>query len=384
MQNNPEVKASHQGFLCVWGGLPLHSFLRFAASRPPMHVSRIFRILPLPLMATYNSLMGLVENVIYGRRIARTEPTKSPVFIIGHWRSGTTLLHELMSQDPQFAFPNLYQVFFPSHFLTTETLSVPLTSWMVPKSRPMDNVKINWRSTQEDEIALLLLTLLSPYMVMAFPDQPEKYQKTWDLKGLPKADVQRWKNAMALFVKKLAVRDRRQQVMKSPGHTMKIPHILDLYPDARFLYIYRNPYNVIRSGVHLRRTICEANTLGRPTLATCEEDVLTTYEQCIRTYLEDRKLVPEGQLHEVRFEDLEQDPVGELERAYEKLGLGDFGPLRRILEPQLPAIRSYKKNRFDENEREMRAIYERLKFAFDEYGYASPLKSRETAPSLSS
>lgn len=382
MGKGAEVKASHQGLLVVWGGLPLRSFIRFAASRPPMHVSRIFRILPLPFMAVYNSTMGFVEYVIYGRRIANTKPSKSPVFIIGHWRSGTTLLHDLISQDPQFAFPNLYQVLFPSHFLTTERIAVPLTSWMVPKSRPMDNIKTSWRSTQEDEIALLLLTLLSPYMVMAFPDQPEKYQKTWDLKGLPQSDVQRWKDAMALFVKKLTVRDPRQQVMKSPGHTMKIPYILELFPDARFLYIYRNPYNVIRSGVHLRRTICEANTLGRPTLATCEEDVLNTYEQCIRTYHEDRKLVPGGQLHEIRFEDLERDPVGELNRAYEKLGLGDFGPLRRILEPQLPAIRSYRKNRFDENEGDMRAIYDRLKFAFDEYGYASPLDSRETVASL--
>ncbi|MEZ6057898.1 MAG: sulfotransferase [Planctomycetaceae bacterium] len=370
----------NQGFILVWGGMTLWMFLRLLSMGPPISVRRTLRILPLPFLAAYNSCMALVEKLLFTRKIRNAEPAKGPLFIIGHWRSGTTLLHDLIAQDPQFAYPNLYQVMFPHHFLTTENLAVKLTSWMVPESRPMDNVTLRWSSTQEDEIALMLMTLLSPYLIMAFPDHPEMVEKTWDLNSVSPAELAKWKQAMQLFVKKMTVRDARQLVLKSPTHTMKIPHLLDLFPDARFLYIYRNPANVIRSGVHLRRTICETNSLGIPKLDTVLDDVLDTYERCFNRYHEDSQQIPKGQLHEVRFEDLEQDPVGELEKAYAGLSLGDFAPLKALLEPQVPKLLSYKKNSFDENPQETAAIYERLRFAFDQYQYPAPASPTENDP----
>ena len=45
-----------------------------------------------------------------------------PVFILGHWRQGTTHLHNLLSLDPQFAYPTLFQTLYPRSFLTTEAL----------------------------------------------------------------------------------------------------------------------------------------------------------------------------------------------------------------------------------------------------------------------
>ena len=41
----------------------------------------------------------------------------APVFVIGHWRAGTTLLHELLVRDPRHTYPNTYDCFGPNHFL---------------------------------------------------------------------------------------------------------------------------------------------------------------------------------------------------------------------------------------------------------------------------
>ena len=56
------------------------------------------------------------ELRLLGDDIAKTE-MPDPVFILGHWRSGTTLLHGLMAQDDQFAYPRIYQVSNPHSFL---------------------------------------------------------------------------------------------------------------------------------------------------------------------------------------------------------------------------------------------------------------------------
>ncbi|MEZ6068470.1 MAG: hypothetical protein R3B90_22770 [Planctomycetaceae bacterium] len=80
---------------------------------------------------------------------------------------GTTLLHNLLAQDPDYTCPNMYQVIFPNHFLLTEKVIGAATSWMVPSKRPMDNVPAGWHMPQEEDIALAILTCLSPYMLVA-------------------------------------------------------------------------------------------------------------------------------------------------------------------------------------------------------------------------
>ena len=97
-----------------------------------------------------------MERLIYSRRWNRAPLTDAPVFILGHWRSGTTLLHNLLASDPQFAAPNLYQVSFPTHFLLSEWWLAPCTSWLLPETRPMDDIPHGWSVPSEDEIALLL------------------------------------------------------------------------------------------------------------------------------------------------------------------------------------------------------------------------------------
>ena len=91
--------------------------------------------------------------MLLGRRIAQQPIKDAPIFIIGHWRSGTTLLHELMSLDERFTFPTTYECFVPNHFL----ISAWFDAWLkclLPKQRPMDNMALGWDRPQEDEFAL--------------------------------------------------------------------------------------------------------------------------------------------------------------------------------------------------------------------------------------
>ena len=345
----PGVKQSSQGGFSIWHGMRIRELRQLFQKRPALHWSRWSRIGLLPGMACYNSVMALLEEAVYGSAIRQTELSSPPIFILGFWRSGTTLLHSLLSQDPQCTSPRLYQTLFPWHFLLTEKLATRATGWMLPKSRPMDNVPVAWDAPQEDEIALCIMSLLSPYVFMATPEDFREFWRTLDPQQLSAAEQERWKACLLYLMKKVTLRDPRRLVMKSPSHTYRIATLLQMFPDAKFVYIERNPHDVFRSGVHLRKTMIRENGLGRPVYKDVERQILLSYQVCLEAYSRDRSLIRDANLHEMRFEDLEQNPVAELRALYETLRLPGFEQLESILRPQQAQLKQYRKNEFQDD-----------------------------------
>lgn len=372
------AKFDPQGFFCIWHGSSFGNWIKLLASRPPLHWSRLHKIVSVTALSLINSCSNFCEWLIFGRKIARQTIDHPPIFILGHWRSGTTLLHNLMTLDPQFTFPNLYEVLFPANFLLTERLVTGTTSWMIPKTRPMDNVEAGYHMPQEDEVAILLLSGMSPYLMLAHPNNPSKYQQYFELTDLPPAKLKRWKELFLYFLKKLTIKKNKPVVFKSPTHTYRIPVFLEMFPNAKFIYIYRDPYAVYNSSMHLRRTLFAENGLARIVMdEKMQDDAMNVYMHCIETYERTRGLIPEGNLCEVRFEDLEVDPMGQMHRVYQTLNLSGWENLEAAIQKQLPQLTRYKKNSFKMDEDLMRKVYSRWKPSFERYGYPSLLPGEE-------
>ncbi len=121
------------------------------------------------IFTPFNDVLGLIQHLRYGRTIENTVLERDPVFVLGHWRSGTTLMHELLVLDEQYASPSTYACFAPWHFLISEGLMVKYGSGLIPDKRPMDNMQAGWELPQEDEFALMNLGAPTPYLLMAFP-----------------------------------------------------------------------------------------------------------------------------------------------------------------------------------------------------------------------
>jgi omega-hydroxy-beta-dihydromenaquinone-9 sulfotransferase len=373
------VHQSRQGFFCLWHGLNAAGWRKLLQLGIPTPRQNGLRRWSISLVSRLNSWHEFWEQQFYGRRIEQTVIQHPPIFVLGHWRSGTTLLHNLFTLDPQFAYPNLYQCLFPGHFLLTERVVTALTGWAIPKTRPMDNVAADWAMSQEDEFALLLRTLLSPYMLLAFQGQVEKYGRFFDMTQVSDAERDLWEREFVLFIKKLTVRSNRPIVLKSPSHTYRIPQLLKLFPDAKFVYICRDPYAVFSSTVHLRKTTFVENCLGVPNFEGLEDDTLDWQEHCLRRYEATKSLIPAGQLHELKFEDLEVDPLSEMQRVYEALGLTGWDRVQPAIRARMPEHAAYQKNRFTMDDETRRKVYERLQFAFDLYGYPSRLSDADDA-----
>jgi hypothetical protein len=381
MSPAPRPKQTSQGPLVIWHFADVPTVLKLMRLGPALSWSRLHKLALLPGFAAYNSAMGAAERLLYRRAVEQTRIEHPPLFIIGHWRSGTTLLHNLLCLDRQFTYPTMYEVAFPNHFLLSERVMAPLTAPLVPKSRPMDNLPAGWDLPQEDEIALCTMTLVSPYLLLAV-NETDKYEKYYALSDITPEERQRWKDAFVLFLKKLTYRKNLPVALKSPTHTYRIPLLLEMFPDAKFLYIHRHPYEVHRSTMHLRQTLVYANFLGRPDDRTWTEDVLRQSKLLFDTYERDRHLIPEGQLHEVRFDDLEEDPVGEMQRVYAELALPGFSDVLPLLEAELPKLRRYKKNAFSSLDLSTkRRIYEQQRHAFDRHDYDPEGAQVDTRPS---
>src|SRR5207247_428157 len=123
----------------------------------------------ISLISVLKSFDVRKEQRRFGKAIEATE-VPPPLFILGHWRSGTTHLHNLLAEDTeQFAFPSNYQVFNPRVFLSTEDQYVRRFARLCPPKRPMDNMALSFLTPQEDEIAVALISLRSPELSNSFP-----------------------------------------------------------------------------------------------------------------------------------------------------------------------------------------------------------------------
>jgi hypothetical protein len=317
-----------------------------------------------------NSFLGLLQEALLGGKLDRTPIRHAPLFIVGHWRTGTTLLHELLIQDERHTFPSYYHCLAPHHFVLTERLLQPFVRWMVPSRRPMDAMKAGWDRPQEDEFALCMLGQPSPYLTIAFPNRPPQDQNAFDPERLPPRARRAWKEAFVWFVKRLTYRDPRRLVLKSPTHSCRIPTLLSLFPDARFVHIVRDPYVVYSSTVNLWKSLYSTHGLQAPTFFGLEEHVFSTFSYLYERLEEGKKLVAPGRFHELKYEELIADPLRQMERLYDALQLGGFAEARPRIEAFWQTQQGYQTNRYPSLDQNLRdEITRRWGAVIRRYGY---------------
>ncbi|WP_367871667.1 sulfotransferase [Luteolibacter sp. Populi] len=328
------------------------------------------------LLSLVNSYHRRKEEAEFNARIAATQITKAPLFIIGHWRSGTTHLHNLLAQDDtRFAYANTYQVVNPHTFLRTEEINTRRFAWMIPKTRPMDNMALSFDSPQEDEFAPLLITLLSSYLGVSFPRREDHYTRYLSFAGVPRAETEAWKTGFEWFLKKLTFKHGadRALLLKSPPHTARIRLLLERFPDARFVHIHRRPEEVFQSFRHYYDTAMWHTYLQRPDRSRIDDEIIQRYRDLFQAYFADLDLIPPGNFHEVSFADLERDPIATVAGIYDALSIDGSDQALPKIKAYADTLGGYEKNRFHpltspEKQRLREAwspIYERLGYRIE-------------------
>jgi hypothetical protein len=271
-----------------------------------------------------------------------------PLFILAHWRSGTTHLHHLLAADRRFASPNIYETSYPHTFLTTESRSARLVGAMLPPTRPMDRVRQTPDSPNEDEFAICAMTFRSPCIGWVFPRRAEHHDRYMTFRGVLDRELEEWKQALVLFAKKLTWKYGKPLLLKSPPHTCRIKLLLELFPEARFVHIHRNPFRVYQSTRHTLSRVLRLTRLQGGTEYDAEGSVLRRYREMYEVFFEEKGLISERRYCEVGFESLESDPIGTMRGVYETLSLPDFRGAEADLKAYVATISGYRKNSFSD------------------------------------
>jgi hypothetical protein len=308
---------------------------------------------------------------MFSKKVAQTEIDQPPIFIVGHWRSGTTYLHELLVQDERYAYPTTYECFAPNHFLVSRRILPRMIHFMLPKQRPMDNMLTGAYYPQEDEFALGNLGCPTPYWRMVFPNEPPCFMELLDMEGVSPPLLARWKRDMVWFVRAMTYYKRKPLILKSPPHTGRVGVLAELFPGARFIHITRNPETLYASTRRLWPTLDLAQGLQIPRNKYLDEYIFEAFERMYRGFESQRVGLAPNRIIDVRYEDLVQDPVGQVERIYRELEIEGLETVRDRLHAFIGQRKDYQPNRHEELEPEIRAaIRRRWSGYIEKYGYA--------------
>lgn len=289
------------------------------------------------------SILYRIQNSSHADALAKVVPP-APIFVLGFWRSGTTLLHELLCCDPRFGFPSTYACLNPAHFLLSERWVRTREGQQV--RRPMDDLRYSWSSPQEDEFALLALGAPSAYEALIVPSLMSDVDRLLDLQTRSDQDQKRWHATFEYFLKLLTLQQHRTMVLKSPTHGYRMRLLQRKFPDARFVIIERNPYEVFASNLKLWQTLTDAYGLEYCSADQLERFVLAAYILHEKEISNGVDHAEPGSVAKVRYEDLVKDPVGEVSRLYVLLDLGDFAGSEARLKKYLDKASGHARNRF--------------------------------------
>ncbi|MBA3487837.1 MAG: sulfotransferase [Lysobacter sp.] len=298
--NNKDMTMSdnHQGRLSI------HPYIGGSASNLVKSVLQNGGVSRANIPTLMLTLMGtavtfpirLLERLLYSRKVPDTRLQEDPIFIIGHWRSGTTHLHNVISEDRRLGYLSTLQAIFPtcSVILSRNRTFKKLVAGLLPDQRMMDNMKMGVDLPQEEEFSLSCLTT-SSHHCNHFPRTILQSFDRYVLFDTDEAEKEQWKKTYREVVRKASfMAGGRRLVLKNPYNTARIETLLEMYPNAKFIHIHRNPYNIYVSALH--DFVKEAEEMALQEFSTAQfSDLLHPVREADEEVLGNARSDPGGQ-----------------------------------------------------------------------------------------
>ncbi len=317
-------------------------------------------------------VLNLTERISARNRIREYSFASPPVFIIGFWRSGTTLLHNLLCQDPQAAYTTTFQTVFPNLVLTQSWWLKPVVNIFLPPQRPYDNVSMDMDFPQEEDFGMMNLQPATIYKFFIYPGDFDRIvEEELFTAKVPEEKVRLWKEAYRSMMVKAVFNTRgTRYIGKNPCHMTRIGLLLEMFPDARFIFIHRNPYKVIESLYHFILSIFPGVQLQDVPASYTRETVVNLYRQSMEAYFADRHLIPACNLIEVGLNEFQEDIHGHLRQIYDQFHLGDYSSQTGRVDDFLLKNPAPEHNAYPPHPETIRLVNEQVMHIVEELGYS--------------
>jgi omega-hydroxy-beta-dihydromenaquinone-9 sulfotransferase len=332
-------------------------------------IKYFIKALSVLIFSLFSIPLRLFETVKFGKKIDNTKIQHPPIFILGHWRSGTTYLHRLIVQDKNLAYISSFQAFLPESSLGTNEILQSHLKKLWPEQRMMDNVTYSPDVPEEEEYALANMVPLSFYNCWVFPkNMRENYKQSVLLDGISKSQRDKFKSAFLKILKKATfIRAGKQLVVKNPANTSRIPLLLEMFPDAKFIHIFRSPYDVYCSSKNFYEKLLPRYQFQNISDEEIRENIFIFYRDLMERYFETVNLIPAENLIEIKYEDFEENELEELKKIYTQLNIPGFEEAKNDFQKYIDSNSSYKKNEYNIDDEIRTEIEEHWKFSIDKW-----------------
>lgn len=336
----------------------------------------LFRVLITVLINIINWPFRVYEKLFINGKYKSANIEVDPIFILGHWRSGTTHLHNILCQDSQMGYVTTFQSVFPETLFNKigKFIFEGFARILIPGTRKGDNVSLGTGLPQEEEFALGDKTPISFYYFWMFPRSLRKFYKQFiRFDQIDEATMRDWKSDYKLLISKAVKNTNRKRFLsKNPPNTGRISVLLDMFPEARFVFIHRNPIEVFLSTrnfffkmlPHLQLQTIESEAL--------EAVIFELYKDILHDYLSQRELIPKNNLVEISFDELEKNPEDCIKNLYRELEIDGYKESKANIKAYLESMKSYQKNKHQITSELLDKIQSEWGFAMKEWGYDIP------------
>ncbi|PRC42412.1 sulfotransferase, partial [Mycobacterium sp. ITM-2017-0098] len=246
-----------------------------------------------------------------------------PIFIVGQPRTGTTILFDLLAQDPALRPPLTWEVDNPVPVPQPDTYDTDPRIAETQAALEMSEQIVPGLMTHHPMGALVgqecVRMFAGEFCSMIFPTQyrlPEYYRwLLYDADHRPAYGYHR------KFLQHLQSGVGGQWLLKSPAHLWQLGALVAEYPDALIVQTHRDPLNVISSVSalihHLRRMASDESTIPDCAAQSCEQ-IVVGLEHAMS--FRDSGALPEQQVVDVQFADFVRDPFTTIRSLYGRLG----------------------------------------------------------------
>lgn len=309
-------------------GISLTNWIRLLWENGGIDLQYLRKALYVSAQSLKNTPLILKERVQFDKEIENVKIQKAPVFIIGHCRSGTTYLNHLIGQDRNFGYITKAQVLVggSEFFLGSPDLVKSWADRVYPTPRKTDSLILHADDPAEEEIAMVNSCPYSFYVGFYFPKNIKTiFQRYVLFEGVDESVKKAWKKAYLRMLCRIHISVGGQRLLiKNPLNNGRIKLLLDLFPDAQFIHIFRNPYDVYASTRKLYKTIVPEWTFQSVNESEIEEQILFFYQELMKRYFIDKSSIPPENLFEIKYENFLGNEIETLKQIYGQFNLAGF------------------------------------------------------------